>query len=222
MMAATTTTAAAVPAKVLESTDSIISVMATPLYAKGILTNTILTFVANAFITKSINENKPENWVIFGDETINGLIFFFCLVPTLFTAMRGELHKAIIEGAVRPLSSETLANNVFTGKGLLYCCSIPRGWLRWAFFIFNGALFPGILVAGLLMMMCQTFGDQTSRTCAIPFLPFVLLDALWKAFSVAILYTMHFIACHNENEPEIIEARKSQAATTQVEDKKTK
>lgn len=192
----------------LEPTESVIDVLSTPLYVKGIITNVVLTFAANFFITKTINEKKPENWVFFGDESINNLIFFFILVPTLLTLLRAEIHKAILAKAVRPLSSHTIANNPMTSKGLMYACSIPNGWIRLIPFICNAGLFPGIAIAGGLMSACQRNSVKDdmlgTKSCPIGFYSFVTLDAAWKTLSVVIIYTMHFIACHNEREPEIL------------------
>lgn len=193
---------------VLEPTESIIEVMSTPLYLKGVLTNIVFTFAANFFITKMINDSKPQNWVYFGDETISNTVFFFVLVPSLLTILRSEIHKAILAGHVRPLSSYTLAANPMTSKGLMYACSIPNGWIRLLPFIFNAGLFPGIAVVGILMSLCQRNSvkdDLTGiKSCPMPLYGFVALDAVWKTISVVIIYTMHFIACHNEREPEIL------------------
>eukprot|EP00744_Colponema_vietnamica_P008563 GILI01012207.1.p1 GENE.GILI01012207.1~~GILI01012207.1.p1 ORF type:complete len:234 (+),score=26.70 GILI01012207.1:46-702(+) len=186
--------------RILPPSNSIMEILSTPLYVKGLLTNIAFTFGFNFFITKMISNDKPSDWVYFGDQSVNGLVFFFVLIPTLFTALRGSIHQAIVAGKVKPLATTALTDNAFI-RGMFYSCCIPSGWLRFIPFMLNGALFPGIAVAVALILLCQS--NTVNGECPMSQYGYVLLDATWKTISVIILFTMHFIACHNEAEPEI-------------------
>ena len=159
------------------------------------LFSVLVTAIVNALVDYKIGELS-----VVGSYAVIDVLIFTSIVALLTYVGGGKITSQIIEGksgAPLPVCGRSLSQSIFS-------LAFMNGQRSAAGFVFFCCTFPGMLVAGALMGLCNRF--HGGIPCNAPNIETkVLLTVLWKVIVATIIFALDYLGACDDRQPAIQE-----------------
>lgn len=177
-------------------------------FAGGLCLSTLITVTVNALVDGKMRQGAMsdpatahEATVVFQQKTVVDVLIFTAFVSWMAFLGSASVTKRICSGDVRPISRAVLAASIF---GSIVGTAGKRRLFK---FVLVCLLFPGMAISVVMAAGCHLFGTDARASLpqcsASSFEGALAWTMLWKGVCAAIVYTLNYVAAHNDSQPEL-------------------
>lgn len=212
----------------LAPADRIRDVVYTKLFVIQMIINFILCTGINFGVDYAMNKSSDQVGIIDGWHfwfNISMMVLNIAFWPTVFGSM--GLRRRMLRGDVRPLSQDALENAVwkraifwFTKSSVVAVTDspdpvrqTPTSMMRALRYMVQCVIFPGLFVAGGLILICWCVLGRpvplpSGPLVVVDLVPFVWYTVCWKVVVMVLVIPVCFVAGHSDAQPELIASLK--------------
>jgi hypothetical protein len=115
----------------------------------------------------------------------------------------GKIRQRVIAGVAPAITDKAAQGGVvFWSDGII--------GHRWAWFILQSLIVPGVPVIIGLNVMCDVKAgvplspfDITSETCFVSVPMMIAINFFWRVLGISLMFTSNYVGAHNEDQPQM-------------------
>ena len=137
-----------------------------------------------------------------GNLLVNIVIFIIIVGLCMFFGS-GGIHSRIKENLQPPISQVVLCDTLFK-RVMFFSWPVPSWKDRLPRFICQIIFFPGVAIVILTYILCWFASDREGVSYCEGDVYFLCnFNLIWKMITCAILFTLNYVAAHNDAQPEL-------------------